>query len=74
MLNTGDTKMVPNSKRTIITDRFTPGVNHTMLSANTQSPTTSQPVYANKAPPPPTEKFRPIEKPIEFYNPAMAGL
>ncbi|CAC5371122.1 ARHGAP26 [Mytilus coruscus] len=68
----GDTKVVPNSKRTIITDRFTPGVNHTMLTANTQSPTTSQPVYANKAPPPPTEKFRPIDKPIEFYNPAMA--
>lgn len=62
-----DSRIVPNSKRTIITDRFTPGVNHTILSSQQTTPT--QAVYMNKAPPPPPEKFRPIE----FYSPAVPG-
>ena len=65
-----DNQMIPNSKRTIITDRFTPGVNHTILTSTIQSPTSQQPTYANKAPPPPPpEKNRQIE----FYNPSVTG-
>ena len=66
----GENQVVPNSKRTIITDRFTPGVNHTILKSTIQSPTSQPPVYSNKAPPPPPpEKNRQIE----FYNPSVTG-
>ncbi|KAK3100253.1 hypothetical protein FSP39_016959 [Pinctada imbricata] len=52
-----------------VTDKFTPGVNHTTLTTSANQ----QPVYSNKAPPPPTAATRHSMKPkpglVDIYNP-----
>nr|XP_034301151.1 rho GTPase-activating protein 26 isoform X6 [Crassostrea gigas] len=51
-----------------VTDKFTPGVNHTSLDVSSQNP---QPVYMNKAPSlPPYVHQKPKLRSVEIYNPA----
>lgn len=50
-----------------VTDKFTPGVNHTSLDVSSQNP---QPVYMNKAPSlPPYVHQKPKLRSVEIYNP-----
>ncbi|XP_056010534.1 rho GTPase-activating protein 26-like isoform X2 [Ostrea edulis] len=58
----------PPSASQSVTDKFTPGVNHTSLDVSSQNP---QPIYMNKAPPLPV--FVPQKtklRSVEIYNPA----
>ncbi|XP_061164694.1 rho GTPase-activating protein 26-like isoform X1 [Saccostrea echinata] len=53
-----------------VTDKFTPGVNHTSLDVSSQS---QQPLYINKAPPVPSVPTTYVQKPklrsVDIYNP-----
>ena len=49
-----------------VTDKFTPGVNHTSLDVSSQN---QQPIYMNKAPALPYTLQKPKLRSVDIYNP-----